>query len=262
MKFYLRIYGLIIAQHFKSKMAYRVDFFISIIGMIGTQFVSLFALWILFQSIESIDDWNKWEILLLYGFAQLAMLPAQFCLDHCWQLGNHLQSGTFLKYYMRPLNSLFYFLSEVFDVKAVSQLISAIICTSIAVSNMSFEWGVVDVLLYVYLLFFASFIYSAMLLIASISGFWITASNPVIQFTHRLRDYSHFPMSVFSDGFKFLFTFVLPVGLIAYYPVNVIINGGNVLLSAGALTIASIIFITLAYYLWLKGTARYEGTGS
>ncbi|BCD99971.1 ABC transporter permease [Marinicellulosiphila megalodicopiae] len=262
MKFYLRIYGLIIAQHFKSKMAYRVDFFISIIGMIGTQFVSLFALWVLFQSIETIENWNKWEILFLYGFAQFAMLPAQVCLDHCWQLGNHLQSGTFLKYYMRPLNSLFYFLSEVFDVKAISQLISGIICTAIAVGNMEFEWIGLDILLYVYLLFFASFIYTSMLMLASTTAFWITASNPVLQFTHRLRDYSHFPMSVFSDGFKFLFTFVLPIGLIAYYPVNLILNGGSVLLGVIALTIASIAFISLAYYSWVKGTARYEGTGS
>ncbi|NRB79836.1 MAG: ABC-2 family transporter protein [Saccharospirillaceae bacterium] len=262
MKYYLKIYGLIIAQHFKSKMAYRVDFFISIIGMIGTQLVSLFALWILFQSIENIDSWNKWEILFLYGFAQFSMLPAQICLDHCWQLGNHLQSGTFLKYYMRPLNSMFYFLSEVFDVKGISQLISGVICITVAVQNLEFSWTFLNSLLTIYLLFFASFIYSSMLLMASNSGFWITASNPVIQFTHRMRDYAHFPITVFSSGFQILFTFVVPVGLISYYPVNIILKDGEVVSGMLILTVASIAFSVLAYFMWVRGTGRYEGTGS
>jgi len=262
MKYYFKIYWLIVAQHFKSKMAYRADFFISIVGMIGTQFVSLFALWILFQSIESIDNWNKWEILFLYGFAQVSMLPAQLCLDHCWQLGNHLQSGTFLKYYMRPLNSMFYFLSEVFDVKGVSQLVSGIICITVSVKNLDFSWTILNSLLAIYLCFFASFIYSAMLLIASSSGFWLTSSNPVIQFTHRMRDYAHFPMTVFSSGFQILFTFVVPVGLISYYPVNIILKGANPMLGMGGLTLASMAFSGLAYLIWVKGSARYEGTGS
>ena len=69
LSFYFRIYCKILAQDLKSKMSYRADFIISTIGMICTNISGFISFWIMFRNFPSIDGWNYYEILFLYGFS-------------------------------------------------------------------------------------------------------------------------------------------------------------------------------------------------
>lgn len=52
--FYLKIYRKIVIQSFKSKMSYRSDFIISMIGMILTDISELLAFYIIFLNFPSV----------------------------------------------------------------------------------------------------------------------------------------------------------------------------------------------------------------
>ena len=109
-RFYLKIYGKILVQDFKSKMSYRADFIISNIGMIVSNLLGFVTFYILFQNFETINGWTKYEMLFLYGFSLIALTPVQCFFDNNWNLRFFVKSGDFIKYCFRPLNIyLFYF---------------------------------------------------------------------------------------------------------------------------------------------------------
>jgi len=49
------------------------------------------------------------QMTFIYAFYRVAISPMQILFDHAWQLRFHIQQGTFLKYYFRPLNMMFYY---------------------------------------------------------------------------------------------------------------------------------------------------------
>ena len=120
--FYVRIYRKILVQDLKSKMSYRADFVISTIGMIMTNLSGFVTFLILFRNFPTINGWDYYHMLFLYGFSLIALTPVQCFFDNNWNLRFQVQSGDFIKYCFRPINVFFYFMSEVFDVKGLGQL--------------------------------------------------------------------------------------------------------------------------------------------
>src|SRR5687767_12652677 len=103
-KFYIRIYFLLIAQFIKTRMMYRTDFVISLIGTLITNVLGLMILWLVFQSINELAGWNYDELLFIYAFALLASVPFQLLFENIWHMSGKLVDGSFIKYYFRPLD--------------------------------------------------------------------------------------------------------------------------------------------------------------
>ncbi len=64
LRFYIRIYRKVLVQDLKSKMSYRSDFIISLIGMLFTNISGFITFWILFQNFPSINGWGYYEMML------------------------------------------------------------------------------------------------------------------------------------------------------------------------------------------------------
>src|SRR5258706_8729313 len=119
---YLRRYWIIEAQFIKAKMQYHADFIISSIGMFVSSLATLGIFWVIFDSIPNLAGWSLMEMVFIYAFYMIAISPMQILFDNFWDLRFQIQQGTFIKYYFRPLNMMFYFVSEVFDIKGLTNL--------------------------------------------------------------------------------------------------------------------------------------------
>lgn len=260
--FYTRLYFLIISQYIKARMQYKADFFISTFGMLMTNAAGLFSFWVVFRTIPVLKGWNYYEICFIYAFSLLAMSPVQIFFDNLWQLRRHLTEGTFIKYYFKPLPMLFYYTSEVFDLKGLGQLAFGVFLIFYAGSKLTVVWDVPKIVFLLVNLFSASLILVALLIMAAASGFWILNSQSLMLLVTRFRDFARYPTGIFNSFFRFLFTFVIPIGFIAYYPCLLIVKPvqANFILYFSPLV--GLAFYALAVWVWKKGTAAYSGTGS
>jgi ABC-2 type transport system permease protein len=262
LKRYLKIYFLIESQYIKARLQYRADFFISSIGMVITSITTIFMFWVLFDSIPDLAGWTFDELLFIYAFYLLAIVPLQIFFDHIWQLRWHVTDGTFIKYYFRPLNMMFYYMSEMFDVKGLSQLALGIVAMLYASHRLHIAWDVPRLAL-----LFAAWLGSALviisiLVIASSLAFWMQNSFPVLNFAWKVREYAQYPMTIFDGLFRFVFTYLIPIGFVAFYPAQLFLRSGQAPLSAYASPLVGIAFFALAYLVWSKGVNHYSGTGS
>ena len=262
LRFYLRIYFKILAQDLKSKMSYRADFIISTIGMIFTNISGFVSFWILFRNFPSINGWTYHEMLFLYGFSLISLTPVQCLFDNNWSLRQYVYSGDFIKYCFRPINMFFYFQSEVFDIKGLGQL-------AFGIGTLIYSWNKIGLaftpLILLKMLVFlltASLIMISLQNTAAAACFWIQNSFYLLDLAYRFRDYAKYPITIFSPVFRFIFTFVMPVAFIAYYPSLVILRPDEVPVLSWLSPLIGIIFFCISYKIWMYGASRYSGTGS
>ena len=260
--FYLKIYLKIITQDIKSKMSYRADFIISTIGMIATNVAGFIAFLIMFGKFPSINGWEYYEILFLYGFSLISITPTQCLLDNNWSLRRYVYDGDFVKYCFRPINLWFYYVSEVFDVKGLGQLAFGIGTLVYAWNKLALPVTFLLIFKTVIALVTASLFMMALQNAAAASCFWIQNSFWLLDISLKMKDYAKYPVTIFNDVFKFIFTFILPVAFMAYYPSLAILRPENVPLLTWLSPLLGIVAFYLSYRLWMKGATKYDGSGS
>lgn len=260
--FYAHIYKMILLQDLKSKMSYRADFIISTIGMLFTNISGFVAFWILFQNFPDIKGWNYYEMLFLYGFSMLAMTPVQCFFDNNWNLNRALFTGDFIKYCFRPLNLFFYFISEVFDVKGLGQFAFGMGTVIYAWNKLALPLTFANMAGLVIGVLSASLFMIALMNFAAATGFWLIGATSVMILMFKFKDYARYPVTIFNRAFQFIFTFLIPIGFMAYYPSLYLIRPDHLSILTYLTPLFGALFFYLSYLFWMKGAKQYTGTGS
>jgi ABC-2 type transport system permease protein len=259
---YIRLYFMIEAQYIKGRMQYRADFIISAIGMFFSSLVTLAVFWVIFDSVSDLAGWSLMELVFIYAFYMVAISPMQILFDHAWQIRFHIQQGTFLKYYFRPLNMMFYYMSEMFDLKGLTQLVLGIGLLIYASFQLSIDWTAGRFLLLLITLFSAALVQISIVVAASCAAFWVLDSFPILGLAWRLREFSPYPMTIFDGAFRFAFTYIIPIGFVAFYPSQLFLRPQDVSPLVYFSPIIGMGLFAFTYWIWKQGINNYTGTGS
>lgn len=260
--FYLKIYRKIVIQSFKSKMSYRSDFIISMIGMILTDISELLAFYIIFLNFPSVCGWTYYEMLFLYGFSLVSLTPLQCLFDNNWHLRHYVYDGDFIKYCFRPIDIFFYYISEEFDTKGIGQFLVGMGTIIFAWNKLKLPVTFINVLAMIVALFTASLFMIGIMNFAAATCFFLTNSGYVMVTMNKFRDYAKYPVTVFSTFFKIVFTFIIPIAYIAYYPSLVVLRPNHIPVLTWIAPAYGILFFFLSYKFWMLGANKYSGTGS
>ena len=259
---YIRLYFVIETQYIKARMQYRADFIISSIGMFFSSLATLGVFWVIFNSIPDLAGWTFMQLVFIYGFYMIAISPMQILFDNIWQIRFHVLQGTFLKYYFRPLNMMFYYMSEVFDLKGLTQLAAGIILLIYTSIQLHIDWTLARTALLIVTLFSASLVQISITLMAGCAAFWVLDSYPVLGLAWKLREFAPYPMNIFDGAFRFTFTYIIPLGFIAFYPSQLFLQPQQVSPLIYFSPIVGIGLFALTYWIWTLGVNSYTGTGS
>jgi ABC-2 type transport system permease protein len=259
---YARLYFVIETQYIKARMQYRADFFISSIGMFFSSLATLGIFWVIFNSIPNLAGWTFMEMVFIYAFYMIAISPMQILFDNIWQIRFHVQQGTFLKYYFRPLNMMFYYMSEVFDIKGLTQLAAGIILLFYASQHLGISWSPARIGLLLITLFGAALVLISITVSAGCAAFWVTNAYPVLGLAWKLREFAPYPMNIFDGAFRFTFTYLLPIGFIAFYHAQLFLRPTQISAWTYLSPLVGIALFVLTYWVWTKGVNSYSGTGS
>ena len=78
----------------------------------------------------------------------------------------------------------------------------------------------------------------------------------------KFTDYAKYPASIYNKVFRIVFTFIIPIAFIAYYPSLIFLRPDNVPILTYLSPVIGIIFFYISYKIWMKGARSYSGTGS
>ena len=172
-------------------------------------------------------------------------------------------TGDFIRFCFRPVNILFYFMSETIDIKGFSQMVLGTVILVWSWCKLGLIVTPVRILLLLFFLFGAVLICMALMIFASTFGFMGGETNAAVFMASDLKGYGEYPLTIFNKFLRFIFTFCIPIGFIAYYPSCFFMFGRD---QVSVLTYLSplfgIVFFVLASKFWIYYANRYAGTGS
>ncbi|MCL2719377.1 MAG: ABC-2 family transporter protein [Lachnospiraceae bacterium] len=262
-RYYLKIYGKILVQNIKSKMSYRADFFISLIGIIFVNLSGFITFWIIFKNVPSLLNWSYYEMLFLYGFSLIALTPVQCFFDNNWNLLTYVFSGDFIKYCFKPLNLFFYYISEIFDIKGIGQLVVGITVLSYSWTNLGLDFSLIILVKLIIALVSASLFMISITNFAAASSFYILNSAYfVMMLSNKFKDYAKYPITIFGGALRIIFTFIIPIAFMAYYPSLAFLSNKEATFLTYFTPVYGITFFYLSYKFWMFGAMKYNGTGS
>ncbi len=260
--YYIRIYKLLSGQYLKIKMQYKADTFISTFAMALVGISGIFIYYIIFNSINDLANLSYYEVMLMYSLYLIITSPANILLSNMWNLKNHLLEGTFVKYLLRPVNTLFYFVFETFDIRGIVNMIIGIICFVYSALQLQLTLNAASVIFLLIMIISGSVITGNLTILGATTGFWIMNSHFVNMFVSKLLDFTKYPLSIYTIALRIFFTFILPIGYVAFYPADFIFNGGEFNIVYVISPALAVLFTVIMLKLWNFGIKRYSGTGS
>lgn len=263
MKRYFRLYGRFLNQYIKTLIEYRADFVLGLIGFILVQFTGVVFVKLIFNNIPSLQGWSFYEILFIYGFAQIPRGIDYVFTDNLWMLsGRIIVQGQFDRYLLRPLNPLFQLIAERFQPDGFGEIIIGFILVVISSIQLSLNYTPFKILMFIIAVLCATVIYTAIKLAVASIAFWIKFAQSYLYMTYQLSDFAKYPMGIYPKAIRGALTFIIPFAFTGYYPGAYLLGKGSIITGVLLTAVVAVVSITVAYCIWLKGMSLYESSGS
>ena len=258
-----KLYFKYVAQYLKSLMAYRVDFFTGLIGFSFLQITGVIFITLVFNSIPSLQGWNFYEILFIYGFAQLPRGLDHIFTDNLWLISSWLiADGDFDRYLLRPINPLFQVIAERFQMDGFGEFVIGVILVVIASINLSINYTLDKFVVLILTSISGALIITSLKMIIASIAFWTKRSGGLLQTVYSFNEFCYYPVTIYNKALQFVLTFILPFALTSYFPATYILGKQSLIWALAVPVGVSILFILFSYRLWCSGINHYESAGS
>lgn len=267
MREYWRIYRVLAGAYVRSRLQYRLSFWLSILVSLTVDLMPLLLIGIVFTRFPSINGWTWRDIALLYGLDQLA-----FGLVRCFsrQVDNFDQfivTGDFDSFLVRPLPPLFHLLAARFEITELGRLSAGAVILVLAARAADVPLTVENVLVILAAAVGGALIlFSFILMVASVA-FWHTRSGKLQDMVQASgRAFAGYPLTIYPSAIRWCLTLVLPLGLVTYYPAQRLLGRNESGALLPVLSVAAIpmglLLLGVAGLVWRAGLRHYQSTGS
>ncbi len=263
MKRYLKLYLKLTAQYMKSLLEYRTDFIIGLIAFFFIQGFGIAFLFIVFQNIPNLNGWTFYEVLFIYGFANLPRGLDHLVTDNLWILaGRIIVRGDFDKYLLKPMNPLFYLCADRFQPDAFGELIVGILLVITALTQLTVHIGILEILGFIITVLAGAVIYTSVKLIFSSLAFWMKRSQSILFISYQMSNFTKYPMTIYSKFINIFLTFIIPFAFTAFIPASWLLGKESFTYGVLATIGMALVFSVGAYALWNTGLKKYESAGN
>ncbi len=260
---YIKLYSKFLKQYIKTLMEYRMDFILGLIGFILVQLAGVVFIKLIFNVIPTLEGWNFYQILFIYGFAQIPRGIDHVFTDYLWIFSwKTIVNGEFDKYLLRPINPLFQVISESFQPDGLGEIIIGSILIVISLINLNISFSLIKIIEFIFVIICSTLIYTSIKLATASIAFWVKFSQSHMFMAYQISTFAKYPMGIYPRAIKFILIFIIPFAFTGYYPGIYFMGQGNYLTGIILPFIVSLIAITVSYNIWLKGISVYESSGS
>lgn len=263
MERYMKLYLKFLQQYIKTLIEYRADFILGLVGFVLVQFVGVIFIQLIFSSIPTLQGWSFYEILFIYGFAQIPRGIDHVFTDYLWIFSSRtIVHGEFDKYLLRPLNPLFQIIAERFQPDGFGEIIIGTILLITSWVNLGIEVTIGKLFILIIVILFATLIYTSIKLAVTSLAFWVKFAQSYMFMAYQLSNFVKYPITIYPTSIKFIITFLIPFAFTGYYPGSYFLGRENFFNGILLTCIVGIIGFIIAYRIWVIGISKYESTGS
>ncbi len=263
----LRLYWRYVDVSFRSQMQYRTSFLMRSAGhflVTGAEFLGFV---VLFQRFGQIQGWTLPQMGLFYSMISMAFAVTEGVLRGFDIFPNLIKSGDFDRILLRPRSAAFQVLGQDLQLMRIGRLSQALIVLIWSAGQLHLHWTLANVTLLLGAVAGGVCLFSGLFVLQATMCFWTTESLEIVNCTtYGGVETAQFPVTIYRGWFRALFTFVIPLATINYFPIHAILGLKDSLGSTPLLQwlspLAGVLFLLVCLQFWRFGMKRYTSTGN
>lgn len=257
----MKLIGKYLGMYFKSQLEYKSSFILTCIAQLLTLSLSSFMVFILMDKFHFLDNYDIYELMLGISIVQFG-----FSFSECFMRGfdkfsEVIKVGGLDLMFIRPRNIYVQVFGSNIELTKLSRVLGSLVLFIIAISNIdSITWYGV---LYLFLLLVgSSMIYAALFIFSACFCFKTVEGLEFMNiFTDGSREFGQYPMGLFRREVILVFTFLIPLACVNYYPISYILGKSDNIWYLISPLMTFILFI-MSIITFNRCIRHYEGTGS
>jgi ABC-2 type transport system permease protein len=262
-------YRRLLGAQMRSQLQYRASFLLDVFSTAFFTITEFGALALVMTRFKTIDGWTLAEVMFLYGLVELSfgvmdMLFAGFDPQFFAQ---NIRKGTFDQFLLRPVPVFWQVLGSDLTLRRLGRIALGIIIFVIALRLNTIDWTLLKALYLPFVIFGMVLFFGGLFVVGSSLTFWTVESVEAINIlTYGGNFLISYPMSIYQDWLRRLFTFVVPAIFLNYYPALYFLGKEdpfNFPYFAHFLApVAGVFIFSLALLFWRFALKHYQSTGS
>ena len=223
MRRYWEVYKILLRNSLIREMSFKGNFLLWMVTELLWFLGQILFVDVLFLYTDRIGNWTKWEVVLLIGTHQIiSQIFQAFCYMNLSNLPELVRTGRLDLMLLLPMDAQFSVSTRQFG---LDNVVNALIGVAFVVFSLV-KLAVVPTAAQVgwYLLAVAlgtAVHYSIMFVLATLS-FWIVRAQGLIYGYYNLINVSRYPSEVFGTVFRLVFTWLIPVVVVANSPARIL----------------------------------------
>ena len=255
----LIIYKECIKISLSSAAAYRIDFILSmVISLVGNILFPLVTV-LIYSSGAGFAGWGIYEVLLIQSlFIISGGLETITMGSVIWKTLNHIREGSFETVLLKPMDPLFFLILSAFDPGGLGQLIGGFVIFGIAASHT----GIVSFAAFMkfLMLFAAGFaVTTGISMIMAATSFKWVGNSRIPEIFDSIKTFGMYPASIFPSAVKGIVAFIVPVGMIGFFPASALLGRMDPLNMLAVIPCVLFMFIGIWIYHYM--IRMYESVG-
>ena len=263
MRRYFEIYQMLLRNSLIREMNFKANFLlwmaVELLWFIG----QIFFIEVLFNYVDKIGDWTKWQVILLVGTHQIVgQLFQAFFYTNLANLPELVRTGKLDFLLLQPVDSQFIVSTNRFGADSVINSFVGVAIVIFSLVKLGIQPSLWQIFAYAFAVLLGIGIhYSIMFSLATVS-FWIVRAQGVIHGYYNLFNIARYPDVVFKGPFRAIFSYLIPVIIVANTPARVLMNLDSTPWLFAQLAIASCTVLILSRLFWKTALRRYSSASS
>ena len=267
MRRYLEIYAIMFRNSLIREMSFKANFLLWIVVEALWFLGQIVFIDVLFQYTDQIGDWTKWQVILLIGTHQLtAQIFQAFFYNNIVAIPELIRTGRMDFMMLLPVDTQFAVSTRHFGLDSIVNAGVSVVVIGLALSRLGLRPDAAQWLLYGAAIGFGITIHYAIMFLLTTLSFWIVRAQGLVFGYYNLFNIARYPDSIFRGAkvFRFVFTWIIPVILVANVPARLLIAAADrpaaplLLAIAGAALVA----LTLNRLTWKFALSHYTSASS
>ena len=260
---YLGLYAALWKNSVAREMGFKSNFLLWIVVELLWFALQLTFMTVIYSHTERIGTWTKWEVVLLVGAAHfIQQIFTALFLVNCTQLSEHIRTGKLDFMLLLPINTRFLVSLRQVDLGGFINAASAVGVMIYAARELHLTPSAAQVAGFVALCAVSLLIhYSLMFLLAAFS-FWTVKAQGIVWGYYSLFNIARMPDAAFHGPFKAVFTFVVPIILVANVPVKLLTNKLESPWEIALLLTMALACFAASELFWRQSLRRYTSASS
>ena len=254
----------LISVSLRSQMQYTASFLmLSASHFIGT-FVDIFGIWVLFDRFKMVEGWTLPEVGLIYGIINMGFSIGEAFSRGFDTFSQMVKQGDFDRVLLRPLSPLFQVAVREVHAMRIGRFLQGLVVLIWSAGQLSFSLVSIHALIIFFSILGTTCLFYGLFVIQAAISFWTVETLELMNITtYGGVQTGQYPISIYDKAFRLIFTLLIPVACVAYYPIATLLRHESMPFWLGAFfPAAGFIFLYLACQFWHLGVRRYSSTGS